>query len=177
MSGTKRFRALPEAEARVLLLIAAFTGQRSKLKTMEGRVKLAKLDFLVRYPKYLTRILQHRKVSDQIISSINAQENPLQNRMIRYRYGPWDPSYYAVLGSLIGRGLVEPVPIPKGIGYRATDLGRDAAELILHDETWADVHERIKLTKRHLDLAGTTLKNLLYKAIPEMTNADWNEEL
>ena len=25
--------------------------------------------------------------------------------MIRYRYGPWDPSYYAVLGSLIGHGL------------------------------------------------------------------------
>ena len=30
--------------------------------------------------------------------------------MMRYRYGPWDPSYFAVLGSLVGRELIEVVP-------------------------------------------------------------------
>ena len=175
--GIQRFRALPEAEARVLLLITAFSKKPPRPRALEGRVKLAKLDFLLRYPKYLVRMLRQRGVDEHAIASIGSEENPLQDRMIRYRYGPWDPSYYAVLGSLIGRGLVEAVPVPKGIGYRTSDLGRDAVDLILSDETWADVNQRARLAKRHLDLTGTNLKNLLYKAIPEMTNADWHEEL
>ena len=177
MPAVERFRALPEGEARVLLLITAFSGRPSKPRTLEGRVKLAKLDFLVRYPRYLARILRYRGVGEPIIASIDSEESPLRDRMIRYRYGPWDPSYYAVLGSLIGRGLVETVPIPRGIGYRTTDLGREVVDLILSDGIWDGVDERARLAKRYLDLAGTTLKNLLYDAIPEMTHADWREEL
>ena len=37
-----RFRALPEAEARVLLLISAFSGTPDNPRALEGRVKLAK---------------------------------------------------------------------------------------------------------------------------------------
>ena len=177
MPSLQRFRALPEAAARVLLLITAFSGKRSKSKTLEGRVKLAKLDFLLRYPKYLARILRYRGASESIIASIDCEERPLNDRMIRYRYGPWDPSYYAVLGSLIGRGLVEPVPIRRGIGYRTTELGRVVVDLILSDDTWAGVNQHAELARRHLDLAGTTLKKLLYEVIPEITNADWYEEL
>lgn len=177
MPGIKRFRALPEAEARVLLLITVFSGRPSRPKALEGRVKLAKLDFLVRYPKYLARILRQRGVDKPTIASIDFEDNPLQNRMIRYRYGPWDPSYYAVLGSLIGRGLVEATPTSRGIGYRATVLGREVAELICSDGTWDSVYHRVTLVKRHLNLAGTTLKGLLYEAIPEMTEADWHKEL
>ena len=173
----QRFRALPEAEIRVLLLITAFSGTPSRPRALEGRVKLAKLDFLLRYPKYLERLLQIRGVDEADVASIQVEESPLQNRMIRYRYGPWDPSYYAVLGSLIGRGLVETVPVPRGIGYRTSTLGRDLINSISGDETWADINQRAQLLKRHLDKAGTTLKKLLYEAIPEITNADWHEEL
>ena len=154
-----------------------FDGDGSKLRTLEGRVKLAKLDFLLRYPQYLVRILQSRGVDEPIIVSIISEETPLHERMIRYRYGPWDPSYYAVLGSLIGRGLVDAVPIRRGIGYRTTNLGRHVVHQILSDDVWASVDQHAKLARRHLDLAGKTLKDLLYEAIPEMTNADWYEEL
>ena len=177
MDSIQRFRALPEAEARVLLLITAFSGKRSKSRTLEGRVKLAKLDFLIRYPTYLIRILRYRGVEEPTIALIDSEGNPLHDRMIRYRYGPWDPSYYAVLGSLIGRGLIEAVPISRGIGYRTTELGRHVVGLILSDDTWAGINQHAKLARRHLDLAGTTLKDLLYKAIPEMTHAEWYEEL
>ena len=177
MPNIKRYRAQPEAEVRVLLLITAFSGTPSKPGALAGRIKLAKLDFLLRYPKYLTRILRHRGVDEPTLASINSAENPLQDRMIRYRYGPWDPSYYAVLGSLIGRGLVEAVPVPRGIGYRTTDRGRGVVYSILSDETWDETDQRAKLAKRHLDLAGTTLKKLLYKVIPEMTTAEWHEDI
>ncbi|MFE2970175.1 hypothetical protein ACFXKC_42275 [Streptomyces sp. NPDC059340] len=32
----------------------------------------------------------------------------IEQGMIRYRYGPWDPAYYAPLGALTGKGLIEP---------------------------------------------------------------------
>lgn len=172
-----RFRALPEAEGRVLLLINAFSGTVDKPRVLEGRVKLAKLDFLVRYPKYLVRVLQDRGVSENVISSVEAEPTPLEDRMIRYRYGPWDPSYFAVLGSLIGRGLVDPIPFKNGIGYRVTDRGRALADALFEDDTWSAVHQRTVVTRRHLDLSGTKLKDLLYEAIPEMTNADWHAEV
>lgn len=173
-AGPARFRAMPEAEGRVLLLINAFSGTDSRPRVLEGRLKLAKLDFLLRYPKYLIRVLQARNVPERVVASIEEEPTPLQDKMIRYRYGPWDPSYYAVLGSLIGRGLVEPIPFSKGIGYRVTARGRDFAAALIEDDTWTSVHDRAVATRRHLDLSGTTLKGLLYEAIPEMTNADWH---
>lgn len=172
-----RFRALPESEGRVLLLINAFSGTAEKPGLLEGRLKLAKLDFLVRYPKYLTRVLQDRNASKRVLASIAPEPAPLEDRMIRYRYGPWDPSYFAVLGSLIGRGLIDPIPFKNGIGYRVTDRGRELAEALLEDDTWSVVHERAVATQRHLDLSGTKLKDLLYGAIPEMTNANWHAEV
>lgn len=176
-SRLDRFRALPEAEGRVLLLIDAFSGSPDRPKALEGRVKLAKLDFLVRYPKYLARVLRFRNVNEGAVGAIATESNPIQDRMIRYRYGPWDPSYYAVLGSLIGRGLVAAVPVPTGIGYRTTDVGRGVAESLAADDVWEDVRIRTRLVKRHLDYSGSSLKDWLYQAIPEMTNAEWHEEL
>jgi hypothetical protein len=172
-----RFRALPEAEGRILLLVNAFSGSVEKPRVLEGRLKLAKLDFLVRYPKYLARVLRNRNVSERAVLSIGEESAPLHDRMIRYRYGPWDPSYFAVLGSLIGRGLVDPIPFKSGIGYRVTDRGRELAAALVDDDTWAPVNQRAVASRRHLDLSGTKLKDLLYEAIPEMTNADWHAEV
>lgn len=169
-----RFQSLPEAEGRVLLLINAFSGTVERPRELEGRLKLAKLDFLVRYPKYLVRVLRDRDVSERAVASIVVEPTPLQDQMIRYRYGPWDPSYFAVLGSLIGRGLVEPVPTKGGIGYRASAQGRGLAGLLAEDETWSPIQGRALAARRYLDLSGSKLKELLYQAIPEMTNADWH---
>lgn len=172
-----RFRSVPESEGRVLLLIDAFSGTADKPRVLEGRLKLAKLDFLVRYPKYLRRVLRDRNVSEKVLATVDEEPAPLQDRMIRYRYGPWDPSYFAVLGGLIGRGLIEPIPFKNGIGYRVTDRGRQLAAGLVEDDSWESVRRRALATRRHLDLSGTKLKDLLYEAIPEMTNADWHSEV
>jgi len=176
-TGLSRFRALPEAEGRVLLLIAAFSGTAARPRELEGRVKLAKLDFLIRYPTYLARVLQTRQVSDEVVRGLNLEDNSSQERMIRYRYGPWDPSYYAVLGSLIGRGLVEPVPIRKGVGYRITERGRELSESLLAEGVWDSINERARLVKTHLNLSGNSLKDLLYSEVPEMAEKNWHQEV
>ncbi|MYB17315.1 MAG: hypothetical protein F4X41_09875 [Chloroflexi bacterium] len=166
------FQPSLDAEARLLLLIEAFSrGNR----VLEGRTKLAKLDFLIRYPSYFTRALQIRR--PELSGALEQSQPDLESRMVRYRYGPWDPAYFAVLGRLIGKGLVQPAPFNRGIGYRATNEGRAIAVAIGDEAAWRDTADRIKLLRRHFDLSGTNLKNFIYRHFPEVTRATWGESL
>lgn len=176
--GRSRYRATREAEARVLLLIDEFSRKTTGPRTLEGRVKLAKLDFLLRYPKHLATVLAIRGIGESVRRELELQDSPLESRMMRYRYGPWDPSYFAVLGSLVGRGLVDVVPAQgtSALGYRTTDAGARLVEDFKVDGAFDDVIGRVKLLRRHLDLTGETLKRLLYD-LPEVADATWHEEL
>jgi hypothetical protein len=176
-SPRARFRPSREAEARILLLIDAFSHKtRGQTRHLEGRVKLAKLDFLLRYPRHLRRVLIAQGVSADKLEQIDPDEAPLDARMMRYRYGPWDPSYYAVLGSLIGRGLVEVSPLSNGFGYRTTASGAGLAAHLRADGSFNDINQRLTLLRRHLDKSGNTLKNMLYE-LPEIADAAWHEDL
>jgi hypothetical protein len=171
------FRATPEAAARLLLLIDAFSRSRNSARSLEGRIKLAKLDFLLRYPAYAARLLTRVHATDEEISDFTHEANPLEQRMVRYRYGPWDPAYYALLGSLIGRGLVEVVPFASGLGYRTTERGRQLAADLAEDDSHAPVKQQAALLRRRLDKSGTTLKNWIYEEVPEVSEAQWHTHL
>lgn len=167
------FMPTSEGEARLLLLIDAFSTARSSL---EGRTKLAKLDFLLRYPLFLRRALSVRAPEQGWPLSGPHEEN-IENRMIRYRYGPWDPSYFALLGRLFGKGLVELVPIRGGLGYRTTNQGSQLAARLAATEPWTETQALIGLLKRHFNLSGSTLKAFVYEHFPEVTAAKWGEQL
>lgn len=172
------YRATREAEARILLLIDGFSRKTNGPRTLEGRVKLAKLDFLLRYPRHLATILSNRGLRAAERESLDRQDSPLESRMMRYRYGPWDPSYFAVLGSLVGRRLIEVVPAEgtNALGYRTTRSGAALAEHLTEDGAFDEVIGRITLLRRHLDLTGESLKKMLYD-LPEVADATWHEEL
>lgn len=162
----------------MLLLIDGFSRKTTGPRTLEGRVKLAKLDFLLRYPRHLATVLASRGLRDAERQTLDRQDSPLESRMMRYRYGPWDPSYFAVLGSLVGRGLIEVVPAEgsNALGYRTTESGAALAEHFKDDGAFEEVIGRITLLRRHLDLTGESLKKMLYD-IPEVADATWREEL
>lgn len=160
-----------EGEGRLLLLIDTFTTQTG---TLEGRTKLAKLDFFVRYPQYLSRALRIRRGIDE---KFDVNPDAIEQRMVRYRFGPWDPSYFNILGRLIGRGLVETVPTRRGIAYRTTTIGRETALHLAAIPIWQDDVKRMRLLKQHFNLTGTTLKQFIYDHFPEVSKATWGEEL
>jgi len=174
----QRFRSTPEAEARLLLLIDGFSRKAGDVpRTLEGRIKLAKLDFLLRYPRQMARVLERRNIKDAVLAELrelSTDDAPFDARMVRYRYGPWDPAYYA----LLGRDLVEMLPLPggTGFGYRTTTRGAGLAATLRDDEAFAPVVARTVLLRRHLDLSGSTLKGLLYE-LPDVADASWHEEL
>jgi hypothetical protein len=166
------FEPTAEGEARLLLLIDTFTIGNAGL---DGRTKLAKLDFFLRYPRYLDRALQIRgRTAD--LSDI-PETGPIENRMVRYRYGPWDPSYYAILGRLHGKALVEGVPGRRGLTYRTTARGAQVAASLRETEEWAGVSTGCRLLKRHMDLGGTALKAFIYDHFPEVSGAKWGDAL
>lgn len=173
-----QYRASREAEARILLLIDGFSRKRSGPRTLEGRVKLAKLDFLLRYPAHLASLLGNRGIRPSEREELLRQDSPLESRMMRYRYGPWDPSYFAILGSLLGRRLIDIVPAEgtNALGYRTTKEGADLVEELKSDGAFDEEVERIGLLRKHMDLSGESLKKMLYN-LPEVADAAWNEEL
>lgn len=167
------FQPSIEGEARLLLLVAAFSHGNNSL---EGRTKLAKLDFFLRYPTYFRRALRLRGATLTQNEEVIEIED-IESRMVRYRYGPWDPSYYAILGRLIGKGLIVPVPYEKGIGYKTTQKGQEIATKLRTEPAWMETTRKLELLKRYLDLSGTTLKNFIYDHFPEVTKAEWGESL
>jgi hypothetical protein len=165
------FYPTADGEARLLLLINAFTGTN---KGLEGRVKLAKLDFFLRYPRFLHRALTIRGAPDP--GDLPEHEN-IENQMVRYRYGPWDPAYYSLLGRLIGKGLITTVPMSGGFAFKSTDRGRNVAVSLAKSEAWQPTVRMTKLLRRHLDLTGTRLKDFVYEHFPEVAGAEWGQKL
>src|ERR1041384_107883 len=81
--------------ARLLILLNVFAG-RDGTHTVEGLTKLAKLDFLLRYPAYLERAVKARLEGQEDertverVSVADFERRSIESRMVRFRYGPWD---------------------------------------------------------------------------------------
>ena len=150
--------------ARVLLLVSAFsTGPKSKL---DGLTKLAKLDFLLRYPTYLEQVMEGRgKPLPHALLPTVEERRALESAMIRYKYGPWDDRYYPVVGRLIGTRLARHVPGRGAVTLQITETGRHAADA-LASGPWATTAGRARHLKRNLDLSGSTLQRLIYASFP-----------
>jgi len=166
------FQPTPAAEARLLLLIDAFTQSRGSL---DGRTKLAKLDFFLRYPPYFKRAMAIRRPKATVPNGLD--DDTIESRMVRYRYGPWDPAYYSLLGSLIGRGLIVPILGSNGMGYRTSEAGAELAQRLANTDAWYQTAEVTNLLVKHFDLTGNSLKKFIYDHFPEVSDARWGEIL
>lgn len=168
------FRPTEDGEARLLLLIGAFSGPS---RVLEGRTKLAKLDFLLRYPQFLQRALNLRRPALGKQVAVPDSADDIEARMVRYRFGPWDPAYFALLGRLVGKGLIAIVPYARGIGFRTTDLGGKIATELAQTDPWKPVAERARLLKRAFDISGSNLTKFVYENFPEVATAAWGDPL
>ena len=115
-------------QARVLLLVAAVSQRQEHARKLDGMTKLAKLDFLLRYPALAPQVLDALDPADprlHLSGGDVADPTSVEAPMTRYKYGPWDDRYYAVLGALVGRGLLRYSPGRKGsVAVSPTPAGR-----------------------------------------------------
>jgi len=107
---------------RILVLLSAFSGQDGGEK-IEGLTKLAKLDFLLRYPEYLERALVAKHASTKKLIISNHERGTIESSMIRYRFGPWDFRYRRFLNILAAKDLIKIETAGKTISISITYSG------------------------------------------------------
>lgn len=149
---------------RVLLLVDAFTGRTS---TLRGLPKLARLDFLLRFPAYLEAVLdeRNRPLPFELRATYHERRAP-EVALIRWKYGPWDHRYYPLLGRLVGQALVEARTSGGMLRLRTTDNGREAAAA-LEGSAWDLMRQRAHALRRGADLSAEHLAELVAPLLQE----------
>jgi hypothetical protein len=152
---------------RLLVLLSAFVG-KDETGSVDGLTKLAKLDFLLRYPVNLERALQVRGGRGADAKVEDYERKSIESGMVRYRFGPWDFRYRRFLNTLVSRGLVGVTTEGRTIKIRLTLAGREVAEELSSAPEFATMARRAKLLKRHCDLSATNLMKFIYETFPEL---------
>lgn len=160
-------------QARVLLLTASVCSAAGHARKLDGLTKLAKLDFLLRYAALAPTVLDRLDLADARLH-LSAQEvaepAEVEAPMIRYKYGPWDDRYYAVIGALVGRGLLRYVPGRAGsVALAPTAQGRRLAQQMAASAQWAEITDRCEaIAEASSGLTGTALKDLIYQRLSDL---------
>lgn len=170
---------LEHQQLRVLALISAVAGVPGNAQRLDGLTKLAKLDFIARYPDLEPEVARALFGSDADEQSSHTATALTAAPMIRYRYGPWDDRYYPVLGALVGRGLVRFVKGKRGaVGMALTPLGKRLVKLLDSDITWSPVMARYReVAGRFGTQNGSSLKDAIYRALPYLASTPLGTEL
>lgn len=159
--------------ARLLLLIEV-CGEGKRDKYVEGSTKLAKLDFFVRYPRFLDRAHRFLVASGVLESGYEVDaDDDLEAPMIRYRFGPWDPRYRQFVAFLEARDLVR-VSSGKHNARRVTVTarGRRLAQQIAAQPAFAPIGRRAEAMKSNLaEWTGTELKDFIYSLFEDEVGA------
>lgn len=155
--------------ARILLLLLAFRAADDE--PFEGLTKLAKLDFLLRYPLLMREFLETRgcAVATDLMPTAREQV-AVESPMIRYRFGPWDQRYYTVIGRMVGTGLVyQGRGAEKQVLLSLTAAGRERAIQVSTMTAWTLTWKRAELLAEALrDLSGHELKSAIYEQFEEL---------
>ena len=160
-------------QARVLLLVNAVCRTPGHASKVDGLTKLAKLDFLLRYPALAPTVLDGLDPQDSrlhVSDSDHAEPTSVEAPMIRYKYGPWDDRYYPVIGALISRGLLRYGAGRRGsVALVATNIGKRVAEDMARSEEWFEVSDRCyAIAAASSGLSDSALKDLIYERLAEL---------
>jgi hypothetical protein len=160
--------------ARLLLLLSAFTENEGAI---EGLTKLAKLDFLLRYPVMLARALEAKGRSTRDVHLEDHELQSVESEMVRYRFGPWDHRYREFLNSLIAKRLAAVTVEGRTVVIRLTSEGHQVARQLAEDPLFEPYGRRSRLLKRHFDMTATNLMRFIYETFPEIISLRSNQTI
>ncbi|RJX19452.1 MAG: hypothetical protein C4575_08550 [Desulforudis sp.] len=160
--------------ARLLVLLGVFAGTEGTNR-IQGLTKLAKLDFLLRYPVMLERALAAKKMSTRQVRIEKHERDSVESGMVRYRFGPWDHRYRMLVNILISKGLAEISIEGRTISVGITPVGFDIFSILAEQEVFEPYVRRSALLRQHFDLTATNLMLFIYKTFPEILSLRSNE--
>ncbi|WP_320457941.1 ABC-three component system middle component 4 [Stenotrophomonas sp. CFBP8994] len=154
-------------EARILILIAAFQNDEEG-SSVEGITKLAKLDFLLRYPVMLEKALLSKGRSIRDLQLQEHERYSVESEMVRYRFGPWDHRYKEYLNVLTSKGLVAISIEGRKVVISVTKDGKRVAQMLASNKDLEILSQRANILKRNFDLTATNLMKFIYETFPEI---------
>ncbi|MCB4791342.1 MAG: hypothetical protein LHV68_05585 [Elusimicrobia bacterium] len=162
--------------ARLLILLHQYGGKRNR--PIEGITKLAKADFLLRYPNCLQRVLS-KHYSDSSYPKIQEYEKQnVENKMVRYKYGPWDSRFRRWMGLLVSKNLARVYTKGKTIYIELTNEGARVAYVLEKKSEFADYGLRSSLVATIVKkYSASALKNYIYEVFPELLSMKLGEEI
>lgn len=165
--------------ARLLILLRSADRRGKNLaKPVEGITKLAKLDFLLRYPLYLERALLSLGKAPEGAAVLPRERTTVETKMIRFRYGPWDARYRRWLSLMSARGLITLSLSGRKIEIGLTDTGRELADGLAALPAFQDLATRGTVIMKAVGaMPATKLKDFVYQIVPEITGMKWGEEI
>ncbi len=159
---------------RLLILLAEFSKNN---ESIDGLSKLAKLDFLLRYPTILERALEAKKKSTKKLAIKNHERICVESVMIRYQFGPWDNRYRTFLNILIGKGIAALTIDNKKVLIQCTTLGMETASIFSDNEDFLDYFARAELIRKNFNLTGDNLTKFIYEIFPEVLTLQQNAQI
>lgn len=163
---------------RILLLLYAKDKKNMKSKTIEGITKLAKFDFLLRYPNCLERALIADGKNPKKANIQDYERTTIETKMIRFRYGPWDDRYRRWIGLLVARGLATTFVEGRTVHVGLTEHGRQVAEEFSALPEFEQINQRSDLIVKSFNkYSATKIKNFIYQVFPEIETMQWGEEI
>lgn len=170
-------------EARLLLLLKAAAGKEETAKPLEGIMKLAKMDFLLRYPNMLVRALnvigESKKSALAAAAAIPEEDrDTIEARMIRFRFGPWDPRYRRWLSILVAKQLTIVYREGRTVKIQLSKKGMAMAGQLAEAEAFKPLAERAKVVNSAVgNMPSSKITAFVYKIAPEIINMKWGHAI
>jgi len=162
--------------SRLLILINATAGKTNK--PIDGIMKLAKLDFLLRYPNCLIRVLLKLGKEKAAKEITEEEQNTIEARMIRFRFGPWDKRYRRWIGILVSKGLAITYLKGRTIKVQLTSDGSEMADRIGELGEFTELKKRSKMISTTVGkYSATKLKDFVYTVFPEIVDMKWGKDI
>lgn len=170
-------------EARLLILLLVANGGGQPPRPLEGATKLAKMDFLLRYPNVLERALKalghdNPAAREAAAGLPEEDKDTIEAKMIRFRYGPYDLRYPRWLSILAAKQLVLVYSHRNTVKMELTNKGRAVAQQLSQTDEFKPLVERAGAVRLAVsDMPGGKLKDFIYQIAPELNGMKWGEEI
>lgn len=141
-------------------------------------MKLAKMDFLLRYPNCLVRALKAigKEAAAQEIPE--EERNTIEARMIRFRFGPWDKRYRRWIGLLVAKGLAHTYLEGRTVNVKLTRAGIEVAAQLSNLDEFHSIAKRSQIVASAVGgYSATKLKDFIYKVFPEIVDMQWGRHI
>jgi hypothetical protein len=162
--------------ARLVLLLKAAAGRSDR--PVQGIMKLAKMDFLLRYPNCLVRALNAIGKEAAAKEIPEEERNTIEARMIRFRFGPWDKRYRRWIGLLVAKGLAQAYLEGRAVNVKLTNAGINVATQLSEIEEFRPLTKRSQIVASAVGgYSATKLKNFVYEVFPEIVDMRWGRHI